>query len=256
MKKPVCQERGGNARTERKSAATAKDFALRRVRGPDKVTRPYMKIVVLLGGPGSGKGTIATRLVAADRTFRHVSSGDLLREAVRLQTDAGREADGYMKRGELVPDELVAAMIREWMGRSGEGASTLLLDGFPRTVRQAEILDETAAGCGAELSAAVLLEVDDATLFDRIAGRRGCPVCGAGYHVTNIPPKREGVCDVCGSALVTRKDDSFETVRNRLEVYRNQTLPLIDFYRARGVLRRVAGTGPIEGIVDRVRCAI
>lgn len=161
-----------------------------------------------------------------------------------------------MKRGELVPDGLIAAMIREWMKRSGEEANTLLLDGFPRTVRQAEILDETVAACGAVLSAAVLLEVDDAVLFDRIAGRRGCPACGAGYHVTNIPPKREGVCDVCGSALVIRKDDNPETVRNRLEVYRSQTLPLIDFYQARGVLRRVAGTGPIEGIADRVRRAI
>jgi adenylate kinase len=211
-----------------------------------------MKIVVLLGAPGSGKGTVAGRLVAADSSLRHVSSGDLLRNAVKHQTAAGIEAEGYMKRGELVPDAIIAQMIADLMAGLS-GACTLLLDGFPRTVAQAEILDATIARCGAKLAAVVLLSVADEILVDRIAGRRGCPNCGAGYHVTNIPPKQEGVCDVCGTGLVIRKDDQPETVKNRLVVYKAQTVPLIDFYRARGVLRDVEGTGPIDGIVARVR---
>jgi len=211
-----------------------------------------MKIVVLFGAPGSGKGTVAGRLVAADNTLRHVSSGDLLRDAVKCQTAAGIEADGYMKRGALVPDILIARMIADLMAGAG-GTCTLLLDGFPRTVAQAEILDAMVEQCGAKLASVVMLEVADEILVDRIAGRRGCPQCGKGYHVTNIPPRREGICDVCGTALVTRKDDNPETVKNRLAVYQEQTVPLIDFYAARGVLRKVVGTGPIEDIVERVR---
>jgi len=214
-----------------------------------------MKIVILLGAPGSGKGTVATRLAAADSALKHVSSGDLLRDAVRRQTPAGREAEGFMKRGELVPDAIVAQMIADLM-QGLSGTSTLLLDGFPRTVVQAEILDETAQRCGAQISASVLLEVEDAVLVDRIAGRRACPKCGAGYHVKNIPPRQEGVCDACGTELVIRKDDNPETVKNRLSVYSAQTFPLISFYESRGLLRKVAGTGPIEGIVERVKQAM
>jgi adenylate kinase len=211
-----------------------------------------MKIVILLGGPGSGKGTIAGRLVSSDSSFRHVSSGDLLRDAVKRQTPAGVEADGFMKKGELVPDALIARMIAELMAGL-TGGTTLLLDGFPRTLAQAKMLDETAGKCGAALASVVLLDVADAVLIDRIAGRRLCPKCGAGYHVTNIPPRKAGVCDVCGAELVTRKDDNLETVKNRLSVYKSQTMPLIDFYGARGLLRKVEGTGALDGIVERVR---
>lgn len=214
-----------------------------------------MKIVVLLGGPGSGKGTIATRLTASDASFRHVSSGDLLREALRLQTAAGREADGYMKRGELVPDALIAEMVRDLLMRDQQ-SGTLLLDGFPRTVCQAEMLEQTLSGSEATFGVAVLLDVEDTVLVDRIAGRRTCPACGAGYHVTNIPPRVAGVCDTCNTALVTRKDDNPETVKNRLAVYKAQTVPLIDFYEARGVLRRVVGMGPLDEITKRVKQAI
>lgn len=178
-----------------------------------------------------------------------------MRDAVRRQTPAGREAEGYMKRGELVPDASIAQMIADLMGGLS-GPCTLLLDGFPRTVVQAELLDQTALRCGAKITAAVLLEVEDRILVDRIAGRRACPKCGAGYHVTNIPPRKEGVCDACGTDLVIRKDDNPETVKNRLSVYRAQTVPLIDFYAARGLLKKVAGTGPIDGIVDRVKQAM
>lgn len=191
-------------------------------------------------------------MVVSDPTLRHVSSGDLLRDAVKRQTQAGVEAEGYMKRGELVPDAIIAQMIADLMA-GVTGACTLLLDGFPRTVVQAEILDATVARCGAILSSVVLLEVETEILVGRIAGRRGCPKCGAGYHVETIPPKVEGICDVCGTGLVVRKDDNPETVKNRLSVYQAQTVPLIDFYAARGVLRRVVGTGPIDEIVERVR---
>ncbi len=195
---------------------------------------------------------MAARLAASDGSFLHVSSGDLLRDAVKRQTSAGREAEGYMKRGELVPDGLVAQMIADLM-QGLDGACTLLLDGFPRTVAQAEMLDATVARCGAEIAAAALLEVEDAVLVDRIAGRRTCPKCGAGYHVKNIPPRQAGVCDACGTELVIRKDDNPETVQNRLSVYRRQTMPLIDFYERRGVLKRIAGMGPIDDMVEQVR---
>ena len=211
-----------------------------------------MKIVILLGAPGSGKGTIAGRLSAGEGVFRHVSSGDLLRDAVKRQTAAGMEADGYMKRGELVPDGLIARMISDLLaGLAVDG--TLLLDGFPRTVAQAEMLDATVAAGGARLDAAVLLEVPDAVLVDRIAGRRVCPACGAGYHVASIPPRQEGVCDACCAALAVRKDDNPETVRNRLAVYRAQTMPLIDFYDARGLLRRVDGSREAGEVTDDLR---
>ena len=211
-----------------------------------------MDVVILLGAPGSGKGTVAGRLVAADKTLRHVSSGDLLRDAVRRHTAAGDEAEAYMKRGELVPDALIARLVAELMAEL-KGPRVLLLDGFPRTVAQAQMLDRTIEDCGASLSAVVLLDVSDEILVNRIAGRRICPACGAGYHVTNIPPRVDGICDACGGALKVRKDDNPETAKNRLAVYQAQTVPLIEFYEARGVLRRVQGTGPIDEIVEGAR---
>ena len=211
-----------------------------------------MKIIILLGAPGSGKGTIAGRLSASGGACRHVSSGDLLRDAVKRQTAAGVEADGYMKRGELVPDAIIVQMISDLLaGITGE--CTLLLDGFPRTVVQAEMLDATLEASGQKLDMAVLLDVPETILTDRIAGRRGCPKCGAGYHMTSIPPKREGVCDVCGTELIIRKDDNPETVRNRLVVYQSKTTPLIDFYAARGLLRRVDGARDADAVTDDLR---
>ena len=211
-----------------------------------------MKIVILLGAPGSGKGTIAGRLTEQNSAFRHVSSGDLLRDAVKRQTPAGKEAEGYMKSGELVPDGVIADMIKDYMAGL-EGECTLLLDGFPRTVVQAEILDQVIEGSGAELQAAVLMEVADEILFDRIAGRRTCPKCGAGYHVKTIRPVKDGICDACGTELTIRKDDNPETVKNRLAVYRDQTVPLIDYYGSRNVLRNIDAVGPINDIVERVK---
>jgi len=215
-----------------------------------------MKIVILLGAPGCGKGTMAGRLSASNPIFHHVSSGDLLRTAVKNQTVYGREADSFMKRGALVPDALIAQMIADYMAALPDEC-TLLLDGFPRTLIQAEMLEKALAGSRAALTHVVLLDVPEPILIDRIAGRRVCPACGAGYHVVTIQPKVAGVCDRCGTTLVTRKDDNPETVKHRLDVYQAQTLPLIAYYEARGLLTRITAHGvPINDIVEKLRHVI
>lgn len=199
-----------------------------------------MNIVILLGAPGSGKGTIAGRLASENANLKHVSSGDLLRGAVAKGTPAGVEAKGYMEKGNLVPDALIAQMIKDVIAET-TGDVTMLLDGFPRNVAQAEILEKT----GAPIRSVVLVDVPDEIIADRIAGRRTCPKCKAGYHVKALPPKVEGVCDNCGTALVIRKDDNPETVKDRLVVYHRETEPLIKFYDSKGLLRRVDGNqGP------------
>ena len=195
-----------------------------------------MNIVILLGAPGSGKGTVAAKLAAENANLKHVSSGDLLRGAVAKGTEAGKAAKDYMDAGKLVPDELIATMIKDVIAESA-GDVTMLLDGFPRNVAQAEILEKT----GAEIRSVVLLDVPDAIIQDRIAGRRTCPKCKAGYHVKALPPKVEGKCDKCGVDLVIRKDDNPETVKDRLVVYHQQTEPLIAYYRAKGLLRVIDG---------------
>ena len=199
-----------------------------------------MNIVILLGAPGSGKGTIAGRLASENANLKHVSSGDLLRGAVAKGTPAGVEAKGYMEKGNLVPDALIAQMIKDVIAET-TGDVTMLLDGFPRNVAQAEILEKT----GAPIRSAVLVDVPDEIIADRIAGRRTCPKCKAGYHVKNLPPKVEGVCDKCGAALVIRKDDNPDTVKDRLTVYHRETEPLIAFYEKKGLLRKIDGNlGP------------
>ena len=208
-----------------------------------------MDITILLGAPGSGKGTVAARLAAGDPSLKHVSSGDLLRGAVAQGTAAGKEAKEYMESGRLVPDALIARMIADEVASAPAG-STMLLDGFPRNTAQAEILEKTAAEAGAKILSAVLIDVPDEVIYDRIAGRRTCPSCKAGYHVKNLPPKVEGVCDKCGAALVIRKDDNPETVKDRLAVYHAQTEPLVEWYSRAGLLRRISGTGPIDGIAE------
>ena len=195
-----------------------------------------MNIVILLGAPGSGKGTVAGKLASEHANLRHVSSGDLLRGAVAKGTAAGQEAKGYMEAGKLVPDALIATMIKDVVAET-TGDVTMLLDGFPRNVAQAEILAEM----GTPVTGAVLLDVADDVIFDRIAGRRTCPKCKAGYHVKNLPPKVEGICDQCGTALTIRKDDNPETVKDRLVVYHRETEPLIAFYDKKGLLRRIDG---------------
>ena len=195
-----------------------------------------MNIVILLGAPGSGKGTVAGKLAAENANLKHVSSGDLLRGAIAAGTAAGNEAKGYMDKGNLVPDALIAQMIKDVVAET-QGDVTMLLDGFPRNLAQAEILEKM----GAPVKSAVLIDVPDEIIQDRIAGRRTCPKCKAGYHVKNLPPKVEGVCDKCGAELVIRKDDSPDTVKDRLVVYHRETEPLIAFYEKKGLLRRIDG---------------
>lgn len=202
-----------------------------------------MNIVILLGAPGSGKGTVAAALASADEMLKHVSSGDLLRGAVAKGTPAGVEAKAFMERGQLVPDALIARMIKDVVAET-EGDVTMLLDGFPRNLAQAGILEEM----GAPVRSVVLIDVPDEIIQDRIAGRRTCPKCKAGYHVKNLPPKVEGVCDRCGAALEIRKDDNPETVKDRLAVYHADTEPLVEFYRSKGLLRVVDGTIGVENV--------
>ena len=202
-----------------------------------------MNIVILLGAPGSGKGTVAGKLAAENANLKHVSSGDLLRGAVAKGTPSGVEAKGSMEAGKLVPDALIAQMIKDVVAET-TGDVTMLLDGFPRNLAQAKILEEM----GAPVKSAVLIDVPDEIIQDRIAGRRTCPKCKAGYHVKNLPPKVEGICDVCGAELTIRKDDNPDTVKDRLVVYHGETEPLIKFYEDKGVLKTVVGTDPIDTV--------
>lgn len=202
-----------------------------------------MNIVILLGAPGSGKGTVAGKLAADNASLKHVSSGDLLRGAVAKGTQAGLEAKGYMEGGKLVPDALIARMIKDVVSET-TGDVTMLLDGFPRNLAQAKILEEM----GAPVKSAVLIDVPDEIIQSRIAGRRTCPKCKAGYHVKNLPPKIEGICDACGAELVIRKDDNPDTVKDRLVVYHSETEPLIEFYKSKGILKTVDGLSGIETV--------
>ena len=199
-----------------------------------------MNICILLGAPGSGKGTIAANLAGKHANLKHVSSGDLLRGAVAKGTEAGKAAKAAMEAGQLVADELIATMIKDVIAET-TGDVTMLLDGFPRNVAQAEILEKI----GAPVKSVVLVDVPDEIIQDRIAGRRTCPKCKAGYHVTGLPPKVAGICDKCGTALTIRKDDNPDTVKDRLVVYHAQTEPLIKFYEAKGLLKKIDGNqGP------------
>ena len=202
-----------------------------------------MNIVILLGAPGSGKGTVAGKLAADNANLKHVSSGDLLRGAVAKGTEAGKQAKEAMEAGKLVADELIATMIKDVVAET-TGDVTMLLDGFPRNLAQAKILDEM----GAPVKSAVLIDVPDEIIQDRIAGRRTCPKCKAGYHVKNLPPKVEGICDFCGEKLTIRKDDNPDTVKDRLVVYHQQTEPLIEFYKGKNILKTVDGMTGVESV--------
>ena len=202
-----------------------------------------MNIVILLGAPGSGKGTVAGKLASENANLKHVSSGVLLRGVVSKGTEAGKQAKAFMEAGKLVPDALIATMIKDVVAET-TGDVTMLLDGFPRNLAQAEIL----ADMGAPIRSAVLIDVPDEIIQDRIAGRRTCPKCKAGYHVRNLPPKVEGICDVCGAELVIRKDDNPDTVKDRLVVYHQQTEPLIAYYKGKGLLKTVDGMTGVDNV--------
>jgi adenylate kinase len=211
-----------------------------------------MKAIVLLGAPGAGKGTVAAGLLKAGEEYAHVSTGDMLREAVRERRPVGVQAKGYMEKGELVPDEIILELVRERLARDG-GRGGYLFDGFPRTLEQARQLDAVLAEFGGRINAVFLLSVPEDVIVDRISGRRICQKCGAVYHVRNMPPRVEGVCDRCGGAVVQRPDDNETTVRNRLAVYRRQTESVIAFYRERGVLFEIPAAGSPEETVAVIR---
>ena len=211
-------------------------------------------IVVMLGPPGGGKGTQAVAL-AEGLGLPHVSTGELLRRSLGERTPLGVRAEGYMKRGELVPDEIVVGMVRERLA-DGDASCGVVLDGFPRTVGQAEVLDEVLVGLSVGPPTAVLLDVPRQLLMRRLTGRRVCRAKGHTFHVEFVPPRQAGVCDVDGSELYQRADDTPETVANRLDVYERDTAPVIDYYRATGRLTRVDGDGSPDEVGERLRQAV
>ena len=197
--------------------------------------------VILLGAPGAGKGTQAGRIVVRFG-LPHISTGDMLRAAVGAGTEMGREAQKFMEAGALVPDDVVIGVVRERLAED-DAREGFLLDGFPRTIEQAEQLDAMLAEAGRSVTHVVLIDVPADELVERLAGRRMCTGCVKGYHVVFDPPQKADVCDACGSALYQRTDDNEATVRHRLEVYRAQTEPLVGYYEQRGVLRNADGGG-------------
>jgi adenylate kinase len=209
-----------------------------------------VKAIILLGAPGAGKGTIAEGIRSESR-FIHVSTGDMLRAAVKLVSPIGLKADAFMKRGELVPDGVIIDLVDERIGQ-GKNDDAYMFDGFPRTLDQAQLLDESLAKRGAKVDYVFLLDAPRDLLISRLAGRRVCRKCGQGYHVVNIPPKNSGVCDVCGGELYQRADDQESTILNRLEVYTRQTESLIEFYQHKGVLVRLDSSRPRQETVREV----
>lgn len=210
--------------------------------------------LVFLGPAGSGKGTQAKRL-EADYEVTQISTGDLLRHAVREGTELGKKAEPLMREGRLVPDDLVIGLIEERLREGGLGAG-VLFDGFPRTLPQAEALDEALERLGQKIDKVISLEVPEEILVDRITGRRSCPVCGTVYHVRTNPPKVEGKCDVEGAELIRRPDDDPEKLEKRLEVFRTEIPKVKDYYRSRGTLAEVDGVGGAEEVYARVRNAL
>lgn len=202
--------------------------------------------IIMLGAPGAGKGTQA-KMIADNYGVPHISTGDIFRANIKNGTELGMEAKKYMDQGLLVPDELTVRILLDRVAQD-DCKNGYVLDGFPRTIPQAEVLDSELTKLGDHIDYAINVDVPDENIVKRMSGRRACLTCGATYHIEHVPPKKEGICDVCGSELVLRDDDKPETVKNRLNVYHEQTQPLIDFYTEKGVLKTVDGTVPMEEV--------
>ena len=202
--------------------------------------------IIMLGAPGAGKGTQA-KMIAEKYGIPHVSTGDIFRANIKNGTELGMEAKKNMDQGLLVPDELTVRILLDRVAQD-DCKNGYVLDGFPRTIPQAEVLDSELTKLGDHIDYAINVDVPDENIVKRMSGRRACLTCGATYHIEHVPPKKEGICDVCGSELVLRDDDKPETVKNRLNVYHEQTQPLIDFYTEKGVLKTVDGTVPMEEV--------
>ena len=210
--------------------------------------------IVMLGAPGAGKGTQAKR-IAEKCGIPHISTGDIFRANIKAGTELGKKAKEYMDQGGLVPDEVTIGMLMDRI-HEADCKNGYVLDGFPRTIPQAESLTEALAKEGGKIEAAVDIEVPDENIVSRMGGRRACLSCGATYHVVYNPPKQEGVCDVCGQPLVLRDDDKPETVQHRLSVYHAQTQPLIDYYGAAGVLKTVDGTKDMDQVFEDIMAVL
>ena len=202
--------------------------------------------IIMLGAPGAGKGTQA-KMIAEKYSVPHVSTGDIFRANIKNGTELGKEAKKYMDQGLLVPDELTVKILLDRVAQD-DCKNGYVLDGFPRTIPQAQVLDKALSELDDAIDYAINVDVPDENIIRRMGGRRACLTCGATYHVEHIPPKKEGICNACGSELVLRDDDKPETVKNRLDVYHKQTQPLIDFYEAKGILKSVDGTVPMEDV--------
>lgn len=206
--------------------------------------------IIMLGAPGAGKGTQA-KMIAEKYQIPHVSTGDIFRANIKNGTELGMEAKKYMDQGQLVPDELTVKILLDRVAQA-DCANGYVLDGFPRTIPQAEVLDKALAELGETIDYAIDVDVPDENIVRRMSGRRACVACGGTYHIEHIPPKLEGICDTCGQELVLRDDDKPETVLKRLKVYHDQTQPLIDFYTAKGVLRSVDGTVDMKDVFNAI----
>lgn len=206
--------------------------------------------IIMLGAPGAGKGTQAKK-IAEKYAIPHISTGDIFRANIKNGTELGQKAKTYMDQGLLVPDELVVDLVADRVNQD-DCANGYVLDGFPRTIPQAEALDKALAGMGQKVDYAINVEVPDENIINRMSGRRACTDCGATYHIVYAPTKSEDVCDKCGGSLILRDDDKPETVKKRLDVYHTQTQPLIDYYTEAGVLREVDGTIDIEDVFGEI----
>ena len=202
--------------------------------------------IIMLGAPGAGKGTQA-KMIAEKYSIPHVSTGDIFRANIKNGTDLGKQAKEYMDAGKLVPDELTVKILLD-RGAQEDCKNGYVLDGFPRTIPQAEVLDQELTKLGDHVDHAINVDVPDENIVKRMSGRRACLNCGATYHLEHIPPKQEGICDKCGSQLVLRDDDKEETVLNRLKVYHDQTQPLIDYYTKKNSLKTVDGTVDMKDV--------
>ncbi len=202
--------------------------------------------IIMLGAPGAGKGTQA-QMIADQYKIPHISTGDIFRANIKNGTELGKKAKSYMDAGQLVPDELTVQLLLDRVAQD-DCKDGYVLDGFPRTIPQAEVLDEALTKLGDAVDFAVNVDVPDENIVRRMSGRRACLKCGATYHIEHIPPKTEGICDKCGSELVQRDDDKPETVLNRLKVYHDQTQPLIEYYEKKNVLKTVDGTKDMKDV--------
>lgn len=202
--------------------------------------------IIMLGAPGAGKGTQA-KMIADKYLVPHISTGDIFRANIKNGTELGMEAKKYMDQGLLVPDELTVKILLDRVAQP-DCKNGYVLDGFPRTIPQAEVLENALNKLGDKIDFAIDVDVPDENIIRRMSGRRACLACGATYHIEHVPPKKEGICDRCGKELVLRDDDKPETVKNRLDVYHKQTQPLIDFYNKRGILKTVDGTVDMKDV--------